>query len=288
MSSRLEIAIVGPGRLGNALAHALTRAGYRITEVVSRGRGPSLRKAQALARDLRARAVTLADARLDADVIWFCVSDREIVVAAQDLGGKARWQGKAAFHSSGALTSGALDPLRRRGAAVAAVHPVMTFVSGSIPSLQGVPFGVEGDAKALVRARRVVRDLGGETFAVGKDRKAAYHAWATLVCPLLVSMLQTSEQVARAAGLRAASARKYMLPIVRQTLGNYARLGPARAFSGPLIRGDAGVVRQHLKALGKIPEAREVYVALARSALRYLPVENRSQLESILKKRNAN
>jgi predicted short-subunit dehydrogenase-like oxidoreductase (DUF2520 family) len=92
----------------------------------------------------------------------------------------------------------------------------------------------------------------------------------------------TAEQVARAAGLSAFGARKQMLPIVRQTIENYARLGPAAAFSGPIVRGDAEIVRQHLRMLNQVPNAREVYQALARAALRYLPVRNRGRLKKVL------
>jgi predicted short-subunit dehydrogenase-like oxidoreductase (DUF2520 family) len=74
-----------------------------------------------------------------------------------------------------------------------------------------------------------------------------------------------------------------MLPIVRQTLANYAKLGPAGAFSGPIVRGDAQVVRRHVKELKKIPGAKDVYLALARAGIRYLPSRNRKELEKLLK-----
>ena len=165
----------------------------------------------------------------------------------------------------------------------------MTFVQGSDPSFRGMPFGIEGDARALAAARRIVGHLGGQVFMVGKARKPAYHAWATMICPLLVSALVTAEQIGKAAGLSAASARKKMLPIVRQTAWhNYSRLGPAGSFSGPLVRGEAAVVREHLRALKEVPEAREVYVALARSALRHLPTRNRKALAEVLDRRTWN
>ena len=128
-------------------------------------------------------------------------------------------------------------------------------------------------------ARRIVRDLGAEAFSISKSRKLAYHAWGAFTSPLLIALLVTGERVARAAGVSSAEARRKMMPILRQTLANYAKLGPAGAFSGPIVRGDAQVVRQHLKELKKIPGAEEVYAALARAALRYLPVGNRKELE---------
>ena len=99
---------------------------------------------------------------------------------------------------------------------------------------------------------------------------------------LLIALLVTAERVARAAGLPTAEARRKALPILRQTLANYERLGPAGAFSGPIVRGDAQVVRQHLRELKKMPEARAVYVALARAGLRHLPAGNRRELEKVL------
>lgn len=283
MAAKPQIAIVGPGRLGTALAVELTRAEYRVREIISRGSRNSRRRASELAKLVRARVATSHNARLDADLIWFCMPDREIVAAARKLAPLTRWKGKIAFHSSGALASDELNVLRQHGAVVASVHPMMTFVRGSIPSLKGVPFGVEGDAAAVRVARRVVRDLGGEVFTVRKQNKAAYHAWGAFASPLVVAVLVTAEQVARAVGLSAAEARRKMLPIVKQTVANYARLGPAGAFSGPVVRGDAAIVRKHLQVLRKVPGAKEVYVALARVAMHHLPVRNRKQLEKVLR-----
>ena len=283
MPGKPQIAIVGAGRLGSALSLALAKAGYRVNEIISRDTLGSQKRAREIARSTRSFSTTLKTANLDSDLIWFCVPDREIAVAARALIRSAKWKGKIAFHSSGALASDELNVLRRRGAALASVHPMMTFVRGSIPSLKGVPFGVEGDAAAVRVARRVVRNLGGEVFTVLKQNKAAYHAWGAFASPLLVAALVTAEQVARAAGLSASGVRKKMLPIVRQTVANYARLGPTGAFSGPMVRGDAAIVRKHLQVLKKIPGAKEVYVALAGAALRRLPVQNRRQLEKLLR-----
>jgi predicted short-subunit dehydrogenase-like oxidoreductase (DUF2520 family) len=172
--------------------------------------------------------------------------------------------------------------LRLRGASVASVHPLMTFVRGSAPSLKSVPFALEGDPAALRVVRRIVRDLGAKAFSISKSKKLAYHTWGAFTSPLLIALLVTGERVARAAGLSTAEARTKMLPIVRQTLANYAQFGPAGAFSGPIVRGDAQVVRQHLKELKKIPATREVYAALARAGLLYLPVRNRKELERVL------
>jgi len=283
MAARPRIAIVGAGRLGSALALDLSRAGYVIDEIISRESEASRKQARSLARRLRGHARTMRDPHFDADLIWFCVPDRQIASAASVLAGSTDWKKKIAFHSSGALTSDELGVLRRRGAAVAAVHPMMTFVKGSRPSLHGVPFALEGERSAVRLARQIARSLKATSFTIRKRDKAIYHAWGAFTSPLLVAALITMEKIAQAAGLTAADARRRMLPIVKQTIKNYDQLGAAGAFSGPLIRGDVETIRRHLRVLKPVPGAREIYIALARAALLYLPVAQRQKLQRILK-----
>ncbi len=299
MTLKPSVAIVGAGRLATFLAVALNEAGFIITEIVARDTPRSRRRARLLAARVGARAVTADSAALDATLLWFCVPDREIRGAASALAARLAARAAAdpkrkipskvrfALHSSGALLSRELHPLRKAGVAVASVHPLMTFVAvahpSEHPSMTGVPFAIEGDDAAMRIGRRIVRELGGESFSLPAARKAAYHAWATMTSPLLLAFLVTLEEAARAAGLSPQDARRKSLPIIRQTLANYSRLGPAQSFSGPLVRGDAETVAKHLAVLKQHPGAREVYMALARAALRGLPVKNREGLRRLLR-----
>ncbi len=282
MARRQTITVVGAGRLASALAESLHHAGYGIPEIIARSNPGALQRARLLSRKVGADAVMSKNAKLGAEVIWFCVPDREIANAAASLSRHINWKDKLAFHSSGALPSDELSALRQRGAAIASVHPLMTFVHGSHSPLKFVPFGVEGDRRAVDVAQKILRTLGGKSFPIRKNDKALYHAWGTFVSPLVIALLATAEQVAKATGFSTEEAREKMLPIVRQTIANYAALGPAKAFSGPIVRGDAEVLQRHADALKKIPEARAVYLALARAALRYLPAQNKKLVRKVL------
>jgi predicted short-subunit dehydrogenase-like oxidoreductase (DUF2520 family) len=281
MAGKTRVAIVGAGNLGSALARSLQQAGYAIEAVIARSGGASLRKAQKLAQQMGARAATdLSD--VEARLVWFCVPDAAIAAAAQSLMSQVEWKGRVAVHSSGALTCDELAALRRRGAAVASVHPLMTFVQQSRPSLRGVPFAIEGDAAALRSARRVVEDLGGHAYSIRKKDKAAYHAWGTFASPLFTALLATTEEVATLARVSRKAARQRMIPILLQTLANYASFGAAGAFSGPIVRGDVDTMKRHLRVLRGSGDAREVYMALAGAALRYLPAKNKKALKRLL------
>jgi len=281
-SVKPRITIVGAGNLAVALASSLHEAGYVIDQIVSRAPAASWRQAQSLAREVGASVEVNTRAQIRAEVVWFCIPDRAIAAAAASMEA-AGWEGKVALHSSGALTSDELAVLRSCGAAIASVHPLMTFVRGSRPPLAGVPFAIEGDRKAVHAARVIILDLRGEPFLIRKEKKRAYHAWGTFLSPLLTSLLAASEEVAFAAGVSRKAARNRMLPILMQTLANYAQLGAPASFSGPFVRGDVATVQKHLHVLKGVPGAREIYVALARGALRNLPVKNRAALEKVLK-----
>lgn len=281
-AARTGIAIVGPGNLGSALALSLRAAGYRVTEIISRDR-PGRTRTQDLARRVGARVIGFHSPEISARVVWFCVPDRAIAACARTLADGVCWKGKTALHSSGALSSAELSPLVRRGATAASVHPFMTFVPGLAPQLAGVGFAVEGDPRAVTVAKRIVSDLGGRAFAISAKRKAAYHVWGTFASPLLTALLALGEKVAAASGVGRKEVRHWMAPIVRQTVENYVLRGAAAGFSGPIIRGDVATVRKHLQVLRGEPAAREVYRALARSALHTLPAKNRRALENVLR-----
>lgn len=281
MKGRPSIAIVGPGNLGSALALSLKRSRYPVRAIVARRASKSIGQAKKLVREVGALLLFDPD-RVSADVLWFCVPDSRIALAAERFA-QCYWRkGTVALHSSGVLTSDELYRLRRNGVSVASVHPLMTFVPGSRPSLAGVAFAIEGDAKAVRVAKRIVGDLGGYPYPIRKKDKAAYHAWGAFTSPLVTALLAASEKVAKLAGVSRKEARLRAVPILLQTLANYASFGAPGAFSGPVIRGDVDTIKRHLKALRNLPAARDAYAALVRAALRYLPSRNKAPIKRLL------
>lgn len=277
------ITLVGAGKLAGFLAPALARAGFTITEIVARDEPGALKRAQNLSRSVRSRAVKMRDAELRSEILWVAVPDGMIRPVAESLARHPNVRAvRFAFHSSGALGSRELEPLKKAGLAVASVHPLMTFVPGTEPALRGVPFAVEGDSRAVKNARAIVRDIGGKSFTIAPEHKAAYHAWATMTSPLLLAYLVTIEEAARGAGLGVQQARRMSLPILRQTLENYAQLGAADSFTGPFVRGDSETVAKHLELVKGNSQVRAIYVALAQVAIDALPVRNREAMRRLM------
>jgi predicted short-subunit dehydrogenase-like oxidoreductase (DUF2520 family) len=283
---RPSITLIGAGSLATALGPALLSAGYRIDAVAARKLRGSQKRAATLAKKLGAKAIALGEALPNSSLIWIFHTDDALATTARQLAGQREWiwKNKIVFHSSGALTSDVLAPLKRAGAQVASLHPMMTFVPGTAPDMSKVPFAVEGDARAVAAARKIVRRLGAESFVVKKKNKVLYHALGSFSSPMVVAALVTAERVGRAAGFTREQAREVMGPILHQTLKNYLERGGAAAFSGPIKRGDLETVRRHLRELKRVPGAGEVYRALVRSGVRELPAGRKKELLQLLQK----
>jgi predicted short-subunit dehydrogenase-like oxidoreductase (DUF2520 family) len=269
---RLSIGIVGPGNLGSALSLTLSGAGYPVKFLAARPSSAGRNRSKALAKRIKARVLTLGKEPLDSDIVWLTVPDDEIANLASSLAKSQDWKNKTVFHSSGALTSEELAPLRKAG------------VRGAAPEMAGVSFALEGDASAVRVARKIIADLDANAFLIDKRKKALYHAFGSFASPLVIALLASMERVAAAAGIRKSDIKPIMTPLLWQTLRNYLQKNAASAFSGPLVRGDVATIKTHVAELRRFPEIREVYIALARASLRHLPVRHRQLIERELRK----
>ena len=70
--------------------------------------------------------------------------------------------------------------------------------------------------------------------AVAEDARAAYHAAASIASNFLITLEAAAERLAASAGVD----RALLVPLVRATVENWARVGSRRALTGPVARGD--------------------------------------------------
>jgi len=192
-------------------------------------------------------------------------------------------QGQIALHTSGALTSHVLDPLRVRGISVGALHPLVSIsdaVSGA-KSLSQAHFSVEGDAAATQAARSIVRLIGGQAFTIRADVKPLYHAAALMASPNLTALIDIALEMLDRCGLSADQARKVLLPLIKSTTDNLAIADPAQALTGTFKRGDVVTIKKHVAAISsqKLSEALEAYVLLGRHSLRLAKHSRRTRAE---------
>lgn len=270
--SKPSVAVIGAGRLGSAMAVALSAAGYPIEVMIARRRAHA-RKAAALARAVASFAIDDLGLLPPGKVILIATPDDEIDNVAQKLAGLADGtvRGRFVFHTSGALSSDVLAPLAAIGFQVGSLHPLVSVSDpqSGAASLRGAFYCVEGEPSAVRLARTIVRDLKGQSFTVPRDSKPLYHAAAVMASGHLVSLFDLAVEMLVNCGLSRSQARRVLMPLVESTVNNLGTTDPARALTGTFARGDLATVLKHLQSLAKtnLPEAMQVYRTLGSHAL---------------------
>ncbi len=276
------LSIVGAGRVGKALGRCLHELGWRVGVVVTR----SIPTARAAVRAIGAGHPTdrLTCQLLASDVVLMATPDGVISGVAADLAhlGGHEWHGKAVLHTSGALDSSALEALADTGAATGSIHPMQTFSGQSVPELAGCVFGIDGSPAALKIARKMIRQMGGVPVRLSGPNKAAYHAAGTIACAHVLALLEAATRLLMAQGFTRRQAARALLPLTRQTLDNFERIGPHAAWTGPMNRGDFSTVQRHAEALSSFPpEFPDAYKAVARLAAAVLSDDSSGLLQKL-------
>lgn len=256
---------MGAGRVACALGVAFQAAGWPVTAVASRD---ATRQAHFVELVPDAQAVASAAAITDAvDLVFLTVPDDALGDVAASL---RLYAGQAAVHTSGALGSDVLEPVRAAGTSIGSFHPLVAFAeqAAAVTALRGATIAVEGDDELLEILARLATDIGAQPVRLPPSGKQAYHAAAVLAAGGFVGLLDGIAEVARGAGLDEAGALAIYAPLIRQSLANAETVGIERALTGPFVRGDAGTVRGHLEALSRLaPGALELYRTVAQREL---------------------
>jgi len=186
------------------------------------------------------------------------------------------------LHTSGALSSKVLDPVKRCGAFAGSMHPLQTFSGVGVPPLDGKVFAIEGDIAAVRMARQMARALGAVPVHIDGAKKPLYHAAGALAAGNVLALMEAATRLMTAAGMKRREAMRALLPLTRQVLENFERLGPRAAWTGPLSRGDYGVVAAHLDAMKDLPaQYAQAYEAVNRLAALVLAQDSSRMLAEL-------
>lgn len=284
-----RVSIIGAGRLGAAFAIALRMAGHSIELVVTE-HAANARKVSRLvggktvglsANQVRRLTADQAERLQRTSLFIISTPDDAIAPVSAELAAalkplltknpKTR-RPRIALHTSGALTSKALKPLKELGFSVGSLHPLVSISDSKTGAewLTRAYFSVEGDAEAIRSARTLVRGIGGRAFEINAESKALYHAAALMASPNMTALFDVALEMLTRCGLSRSIARKVLLPLVGSTLHNLTTQDPSRALTGTFKRGDVATVRKHIDAIQSqdLKEALAAYVVLGRHSMK--------------------
>ena len=274
----LSLTLIGTGRLGKTLGRLWHRQGaVEILDLLNRTRETSEAAQRFIgAGQIAESFVQLSSARL----FLLAVPDDQIAKCAEQLVRSGQIAaGTVVFHCSGALPSSVLRAAAKAGASIASIHPIRSFadpewVSGNFT---GTFCGMEGDEAALTVLAPLFLAIGAKLLPIHAESKTLYHAAAVFASNYVVSLLAVAQQSYIASGIPATDALALLGPLVRETVDNILRQGPAAALTGPIARGDlATVASQQLAVQNWDADYGLLYLQLASATTRLAASRNTS------------
>ena len=261
-----RVGIVGAGPVGTALGVAISRAGWPVTAVASRDAGRRTRFTSLVpgARPFAEPAALLDEVEL----LILAVPDDAIRAVAASI---RLYSGQVLIHTSGLIGADALEPALSAGSNIGAFHPLVSFtddVERSVAGLNGATVALEGNEAVVGLLADLAEAIGGVPVRLPHGTKPAYHAAAVMASGGLVALLDAIVTLGAAAGLDERGALAVYGRLMEQTLANARAIGVRAALTGPILRGDAGTVAEHIDALELLaPGVLDLYLATARREL---------------------
>jgi predicted short-subunit dehydrogenase-like oxidoreductase (DUF2520 family) len=271
-----KVAIIGFGKLGSHLYHALKRTGrYSISVVVKSSRHKPNK------RDIE-----------NCNIIFITVNDSKIQEAAKEISRlSVDFRNKYVFHASGALSSEILSSLKKKRASVGSFHPVQTFehvARKHHTKFRNIYIAVEGDYEAVSKAFRVARHLSSIPFQISSSDKILHHINCVIASNYLVGHLNYLDEISNviSSTYRAKRGLNYGFkkhkffdiykPLIEQTLENIRTKGIKASLTGPIERNDTQTIKLHIKKLkNKLPEILNFYSQMGIETVR-LAVKNKN------------
>lgn len=233
----LRYAVIGAGRLGHALTRAMREANAQVIGPLGRG-----------------------EALPECDVVLLCVPESAIVELAASIP-----IGPIVGHCSASFPLDALAPHERLAA-----HPLMPITKAGA-DFRGAVCATDGSTpRATTVAEGIALLVGMRPVLVPADKRALYHASASMAANFLTTLGDAAERLAAPCGIN----REDFAPLIRAAVENWIALGGKQALVGPVSRNQTETVaRQRAAVAETAPDLLPLWDAMVTSTRKLAGLE---------------
>jgi len=258
----MRLGIVGGGRAAWFFAEGWMRAGGELIGFELRNESksvvPSLLNRPVL--DIRSLAQ-------QSDILLVAVRDKALPEVATKLRSSIPAD-SVVFHCSGAVPADIFTGFTKRFS----LHPLRALPVAGARAEGPTLFAFEGVDEMEAVAREVSAKLGGQMVRVTSDAKTTYHAAAAMAANYAALLANEALELFAIAGIDRTTARNAVANVAISAIDTWRNGAGRGAFTGPIVRGEIEVVRNHL---AHIPDPAK------RSLYRHLGYSLATTLESI-------
>lgn len=284
----MKIAFIGAGNVARNLAPY-----FATCHTLHGFYDHNYEKAEECAKHYASNAYTSLKELLLADMIFITVQDNHIETVAKEIESyletrkddkketnfiesiKEKWF----LHTSGAHNVDVLMALSPYTKKLGSIHPLQSFTSNAEPkSLSTTHFTIENTpfAEELIT---FITSLHNPYSIIPSDKKPLYHASACVMSNYLTTLMEYGYTLAKASGIDEKEIFPAFFPLIEGTLHNIEQLGPQKALTGPLSRGDTKTINTHLEAMKSYHIPSATYIELARKTLEMEPTHKETKKE---------
>lgn len=249
-AAALRIGFIGAGRLGQALAWSLNKAGLKVAAVSSMLQD----HARTLAQPIEGCQCMSPQALVEVcDLIFITTPDSVIGPTCDSLSFQS---GQAVVHCSGVTEVDVLGRALAQGASIGGFHPMQTFGDplAALQSLPGCSITVEAQAELMAVLLQLVERLGCRANRLPAGMRGRYHAAAGYTSQFINALFDQAIRIWQTWGATEEEAMRALLPLAQGTLSSIQSAGVARGMPGPVSRGDLSSVDKHMRALSPMGE----------------------------------
>jgi predicted short-subunit dehydrogenase-like oxidoreductase (DUF2520 family) len=246
----MKTVLIGSGNVATHIAAALKAAGNEIIQIYSRTFG----NAELLARRVKATPIdNIRDIYCAADLYIFSVKDDvlpEIVARMSPTTGV--WA-----HTAGSIPVSVLSPHRERGV----LYPLQTFSRDRDVNFRDVPVFIEGSsAETAALLKSLAETISGSVHLLSGDKRRTLHLAAVFACNFVNHLYALASEIVSEGEIPF----HLLNSLIAETAAKTKTMDPHKAQTGPAVRCDGKVMRNHLELLND-PLKKEIYSLLSKS-----------------------
>lgn len=251
----MDVVILGSGNVATHLGKALSHAGYNIVQVWSSTEAHAKELACSLGAD---HTNDLRQLNSTAHLYFVSVVDDAILTVLSQLKAGNRYSDDAMFiHTSGSTT---IDVFNGLFNTYGVFYPLQTFSKVKEVDFKSIPVLIEAsDFTALGIIRKLAYTISDRVEVVTSAQRKSLHIAAVFACNytnyLYIIAQQLLEQNALDFDL--------IKPLIKETADKIQLYDPSEVQTGPAIRKDMAILKDHMNFLKANKEWQDIYKILS-------------------------
>ncbi len=251
-----SVCILGAGNVATHFAKSIKKTGLEIVQIYNRKET----KARELAEFIGCSYISdINKIYENAGLYLFAVSDSAILPILN----LCDWKNKFLVHTSGFLPSNIFKPFTKT---YGCIYPLQSFTKDRELNFLNIPFFIEANSTdTLASLNSFTSKLSEKVQEIDPVKKSILHLAAVFANNFSNHMYSIAFELLKRNNLPF----EYLGPLIEETMHKAQNINPGKAQTGPAVRNDQEVLKQHIEMLTNEPEWQKIYTFVSESIQKY-------------------